>query len=838
MPSLVLLWIRRQVLEASLGVLFKWLMRGFLTVLIVGLIAVGLVYYFAKRSLPDYSADLQFEGTLGPIEIVRDSTNVPHIFADSDQDVYFGLGYVHAQDRLWQMTMLRRTAQGRLSEVFGDTTLSIDDFIRRLDLYRLATRSLSAQPFEIRTALQAYSDGVNARLKQIQTEALGRGAPEFFLFSPQIDAWTPADSVAIGKVMALQISDHLKREVTRAQVSLATGPEMTKDILPDAPGRGRLDLPEFATLFPDFLPNELPTKTTRLNIDPIRAFGMAGASNAWAANGSRTATGKPLLANDPHLGLTAPSIWMLARLGFKDGSVIGGSIPGLPSVLVGRNADFAWGMTTANLDDVDIHIEKLNPENPKEYLTPEGYKPFETRDVLVAVKDQPTKTLTLRWTENGPVIPPKHYQLGSITPPGHVTSINWTVLNDQDTTVTAGMNIMRSKSILEARTAARQYVVPAQNITMADGNSVAILMVGQQPARDPGHISQGRIPSQGWIAENRWQGVLPFSSNPFKRDPVGGIVATTNNKITDKPFPYHVSHSWGDTQRIKRLEKLMNGREVHTRDSFIEAQLDTVSFTAQSLLALIGGELWFTGDPAATGTLEHRRETALNLLAAWNGEMSEHLPEPLIYAAWMRNLQQKLIRDELGPIAEKFPRPEPVFLERVYRDIDGASKWCDVIRSNKVETCVDMARLALDETLIDLSEKYGPRINSWRWGEAHQAHHDHEVLGKVGLLKWVTNIRQDTSGGDNTLMRARTSGEGLTPFANVHAAGYRAVVDFADPDSSLFIISTGQSGHFLSRYYDDLAQLWRRGEYIPMSLDEELARAGAIGITTINAVEN
>jgi penicillin amidase len=813
--------------------IFKWLMRGFITILVLGIIAVSLSYYFASRSLPDYNASINVDGVNGPIEIVRDSSNVPHIFAKDDNDIYFGLGYAHAQDRLWQMTMLRRTAQGRLSEVFGETTLSIDDFIRRLDLYRLSSMSLMAQSPEVKAALESYSNGVNSRLRQIQTEALGRGAPEFFLFPPEIDAWAPTDSIAIIKVMALQLSDHLKREVTRAQVSLAIGSDMTKDILPDAPGVGRMDLPEFATLFPNFKPKEFSAPDTRLAYDPVSALGMAGASNAWAANGERTASGKPLLANDPHLGLSAPSIWMLARLGFEDNSVIGGTIPGIPTILVGRNEKFAWGLTTANLDDVDVHIEKLNPENSNQYLTSEGYKNFEQRDVLITIKDQPTKTVSLRWTQNGPVIPPNHYQLGSITPPGHVTSINWTALSDEDTSMTASVGIMRASSITQARLAAERYVAPSQNLTMADGNSVAMLMVGQQPSRDPKHISQGRIPSQGWLEENRWNGIHDFETNPYTLDPKSGVVATTNNKITDKAFPFHVSHSWGDTQRIERLNKLLNNREVHTRDSFIEAQLDTFSFTAQSLLALIGQELWFTGDRAPTGTPEHRRETALTMLAAWNGEMSEHLPEPLIYAAWMRTLQQRIITDELGPLSEKFSRPAPVFLERVYRDIEGAGKWCDIKQSTVIETCVDIARQSLDATLIELTEKYGDRIDSWRWGEAHQAHHDHEVLGKVNFIKWVTNIRQDTSGGDNTIMRGRTEGSGKTPFANIHAAGYRAVVDFADPDSSLYVISTGQSGHFLSRHYDDMAQLWRRGEYIPMSLDTELARAGAIGITTI-----
>jgi penicillin amidase len=278
----------------------------------------------------------------------------------------------------------------------------------------------------------------------------------------------------------------------------------------------------------------------------------------------------------------------------------------------------------------------------------------------------------------------------------------------------------------------------------------------------------------------------------------------------------------------------MQEREFHSRDSFMAAQLDTTSPAARTLLALIGKDLWFTGEAAADGTPERRRQEALKLLAAWDGDMNEHLPEPLIYGAWVRALQERLIRDELGPLADSFAHVEPLFIERVFRDIEGASRWCDIMQSGPEETCADIARLALDDALLDLSERYGANVESWRWGNAHEAAHDHETLGRTPFLKWVMNIRQSTSGGDDTLMRGLTSGTEPQPFLNVHGAGYRGVYDFADPDSSVFIISTGQSGHPLSRHYDDLAELWRNGEYVPMSLDVDLARAAATGTTVLS----
>ncbi|MDA3858600.1 MAG: penicillin acylase family protein, partial [Roseovarius sp.] len=492
------------------------------------------------------------------------------------------------------------------------------------------------------------------------------------------------------------------------------------------------------------------------------------------------------------------------------------------------------GVTSSYMDDQDLFIEELNPENPSEYRTPDGFKPFRTSRSIIQIKDEAPVTLTLRWSDNGPILPGGHYDLAEVTPAGHVAALSWTALSAQDTTMSSAMALMRAQSVDEAIKAGRLYVAPSQNLTLVDQEVIALKTVGAMPRRDARHESRGRMPSRGWLPENRWQGMLAYAANPEFIAPQGGILGNTNNKVVDRPFPLHMSFLWGDTQRVQRWRRLMQNREVHTRDSFIEAQLDTVSFTARSLLPLIGADLWFTGEAATEGTPERLRQRALTLLAEWNGEMNEHLPEPLIYAAWMRALQDRLIRDDLGPLTHEFDHPDPVFIERVFRDVDGAAAWCDVKQSSPVETCTDIARMALDDALIWISERYGTSLESLRWGDAHQATHDHQVLGEVPLLRYFVNIRQSTSGGDNTLLRGRTrGGDGPDRFQNVHGAGYRGVYDIADPDSSVFIASTGQSGHFLSRHYDDLAQLWRRGEYIPMSLDPALARAAAVGITVL-----
>ena len=819
-------------------VFFQWLVRILLGVIVLALLAGFGLWYFLSRSLPDYNENFTIAGLSGPVEIVRNNADVPHIFGQTDEDVFFALGFAHAQDRLWQMTMLRRTAQGRLSEIFGERTLAIDELMRRLDLYELSLQSVSAQDAPTTAALDAYARGVNAWIAQINMSARGRGAPEFFLFPPEIDAWAPADSIAIIKLMAVQLSSHLESEVLRAQISLALDPDRLADILPNDPGQPVMALPKYSLLVPGPF---APARGYALLDDPLSPFkqqDFAGASNAWAAAPQRSAAGGSLLANDPHLGLTAPSIWYLARLHLASGDVIGGTIPGLPVILVGRSEKLGWGLTSAYVDDQDLVIEKLNPDNPEQYLTPEGPRDFITRRTIISVKDQTPVTITLRWSQSGPILPGTHYDLSSVTPGNHVAALEWTALSGQDTSVSAAMALMKSTSVAMAVKAGERYIAPAQNLMLADTNGIGFQTIGAIPARDAQHRTQGRMPAPGWEGKNRWTGVQPYAANPSSLGPDSGLLANTNNKTVNRPFPDHVSFNWGDTQRIQRFMSLMAERAVHTRDSFIEAQLDTVSPTARTLLPLIGADLWFTGDPAPEGTPERLRQKALDLLANWNGEMNEHLPEPLIAEAWLRAVQSRLTEDELGPLSGKFLHPEPVFIERVYRNLDGASVWCDVVQSAATETCTDIARVALDQALLELTELYGPNLESWRWGDAHQATHDHPVLGNVPFLRYFVNIRQSTSGGDTTLMRGRTRGEGPNPYENVHAGAYRGVYDFADPDSSVFIISTGQSGHPLSRHYDDLSVLWRSGEYIPMSLDPELARAGAVGITTLTPAAN
>ncbi|MCQ0969781.1 penicillin acylase family protein [Paracoccus sp. TK19116] len=796
--------------------LFRWLLR-----LTVGLIAgvvlvVALLWYFAIRSLPDYNATHSVDGITAPVEIVRSTEDVPHIFGQTDADVFFALGLAHAQDRLFQMTVLRRAAQGRLSEIYGARTFAKDDLARRLGLARSAREALDVQDDRTRAALAAYADGVNQWIMKVNEGALGRGAPEFFLYPDDIAFWQPQDSLAILKLVAATSSTAIADEVLAARLSMIDpghGPEL---IL----GRTEAPMPDYAGLFPGakLAPEDQDTAPGDWD-DGLAGYlrpGLGLGGSVTVADGARTAMGGAILANDPQGALTAPSLWYLARLQLASGDVMGATIPGIPTILSGRSDDLAWGVTPAGIDDADILIEEIQPGNIDRYRSPTGWTEFDTRTETIRIRDAESQRITLRDTGNGPLLPGHDFGLGAVTPLGHAAALSWTGSSGEDTTMSGLIGLMEAQDRNAAADALNAIVAPALNVALADQQGVTMLRAGALPLRDPASQTGGRMPAPGWAPANVWRGL---DRQAVSLGAPQGLASAT----AERP----------DGLALSRLRRLMDGREVHSRDSLIAAQLDTVSPAARQILPLVGANLWFTGEPAAPGTPERQRQDALSLLAEWDGAMNEHLPEPLIYAAWMAALQDRLVRDQIGALTDSLTRIRPDFIERVFRDTGGASRWCDVIQSAPTEDCTTIARQALDQAILDLTDRFGPDVTSWRWGDVHEAHHIHPALGKLPGVGWVMNLVQPTSGGDFTLALGGLLGFGKNPYQNVTGAGYRGVYDMADPDSSVFVISTGQSGHPLSRHYDDLAGLWRRGEYVDMSLDPALARAAATGVTRL-----
>ncbi len=820
--------------------IFRFTLWGFVAVATIAAVTISLAMWLMFRSIPDYSTSIAVDGLATPVEIVRDAYAVPHIFGENDPDVFFGLGVAHAQDRLWQMTLLRRIAQGRLSELFGRNTLAYDDFMRRLDLAEASRSSLSVQDEETHKALTAYADGVNAWIEEVNKGALGRGAPEFFLFESSIAPWRPEDSIAILKLFALQSSDQFQKDILRARLSMIIPPTRVSDLLPASYAANARSKQRYSDRFPLARLGAAQREADGLRrLSPLRRPNLDSSMLAWAATGTRTVSGKSFVAGVFDTQLTIPSLWYLASLDLRSGGVIGATIPGLPLILSGRNSSLAWSGTTSNIDDQDIFVEKLLDTDPQAILTPEGSRPIVSRPSVIRIKGEAPVTIRLARSDNGPIIQSDLFGLSSVIPEGHVASLAWTGLSPNDTSASALMGLMTANSIDQGFAEMRSFIAPAMTLIIADRDNLADRRVGREPIRDPESVFGGSMPGPGWLPKSRWQdiGVRGTDDPSAAFDPrsPGRIDGDINNQVLSPDAVWVDENSF----RVSRLARLLEEREVHTRNGFIEYQQDTVSPAARRLLPQIAKNLWFSEPPAPADTLARRRTDALQMLAEWNGEMNEHMAEPLIYAAWMRALQQRLIYDELSTMAQELPSLQTRFLERVFADVNGAAIWCDVAQSEEIETCDQMASLALDDALLWLEETYGPRdLTNLRWGDAHQTALDHPILSWSEGLSLMSNIRLPISGGDTTLFLGRSTGTPEEPFQSAFGSTYRGVYDLSDPNSSVYIASTGQSGHFLSRYYDDLGRLWRRGEYIPMYLERQFVTAGSIGTTTLLPTSN
>lgn len=810
--------------------LFLWTGRLIALFFVGSILIAGVVIVLMMRSLPDYEATYSTNKISTPVRIVRDANAVPHITAGTLSDTYFGLGFAHAQDRIWQMNITRRLAQGRLAELVGKRALNNDMLMRSLDLDTYARAVYAAQPQGTKDILQAYARGVNTWISRVGQDGLSKEAPEFLLSKSMMERWQPHDSILLLKSMSFFLSSAAAHEIEQARFALLLSPEDIQDLFASASPSDTSVWRRYAQQFGKQR-IMLADRTGQYMSRNSQTGG--GASNVWAVSAKRTAYNASLLASDPHLNLQAPAVWYMAHLRSTGSDntldVIGATLPGVPVISIGHNNKISWGIAASQIDDQDIYFEKLNPKNFSEYLTPTGYKPFNTRRIKIGVKGSETPVQkTLRWSRHGPVLPETAFNLSDVLPAGHVASLQWTSLTPDDRTITASFDLMQAQTMAVAQEAVERIDTLSLNVVLADQNDVSMLVSGRVPKRSVSNTSKGRLPVEGWLPKNDWLGFLDPADKPRNITPRSGKVANANNQTTDKPYPQHLSYNWAPPYRLARIDKLLNVREYHTLHSFTAMQNDTVSEVARSVLPLVGANVWWDNTDKTQQEIE-----VLDKFKAWNGDMNEHQMEPLVYVTWMRILTQLLTQDELGNLQGYYHGARPIFLERVFKNTDGAGRWCNVVQTPQQETCAQIAAIALKQTLEELSKRYGNDTQAWRWGKAHQAVHRHTPYGYVPVLKWFFNIRQETSGGDETIMRGLTTGYGSTPDTNVHASGYKMIVDFNDLQRSHYIISTGQSGHPLSQYYDDLSEKWRTGQYIPMLLREDDIQAGSIGTVSL-----
>ena len=741
-----------------------------------------------RTSLPITAGTVLVTGISAQVTIKRDLHGIPHIQGTIEPDVYFGLGYAHAQDRLWQMELSRRAGAGRLSEIFGERTLNADKYLRGLGIYESAEASLSSFSPDSLVLLQSYSDGINAYLSSHK----GSLPLEFIFFGHKPEAWRPADSVACAKMMAHQLSGNAADELLRHRLLETLSIRQVNELWGIGPSTEEIK---------DRALIEYPLALTDEFLSPGSRH-MVG-SNNWVIDGRHTAHKMPILASDPHLGLTAPSPWYLTHLSGSSFDVAGGTLPGIPVIIIGRNRSMAWGVTNTGPDVQDLFIEKVANPNSEYYVTEFGRSKFQKRKEIIKIKGKDDFQYTIRMTQNGPVISDFSDRYNIDLTSDTVVSFSWTALTKNDTTLEAGFNLAKAKSWKDFTDALSTFVAPQQNFIAAHVNGdIGFIAPGKIPIRRKG---TGWLPTAGWTGEGTWIGEIPLNQLPQNLNPEEGSIITANQDITTDGYPYFLSHDWAASYRFDRIKELLADPNNHSINGFKGIQTDIVSHMAMDF------KKWILSTKIEQSLLKNLEE--------WDGTMASDAIEPLIFHAWYRELTKLVYSDELGPNFTHAWERRPKFLKLT---LTHDSKWCDDITTVPIEDCEEIIQLAGTHAVKWLKDNYGPNPKNWKWENAHIARHKHSTFSGIPILGDFFDIKHIHSGGPYTVMQANTTlREDKAPFEENHGAALRAIFDLSMLDHTHVMISTGQSGNRLSKNYSSLSHLWSTGNYVSLPISQK-----------------
>ncbi len=810
----------------------KWIGRLVLLLLAAVLVAGGFLAVHLLRSLPQLDGSVHLTGLSAPATISRDAADVTHIEGATALDTWRALGFVHAQERGWQLEFNRRLMRGELSEILGSATLGTDKLMRTLGIIGMAQKQLQGLSSATQAALQAYSEGIQSAW---QSGAV-RPSPEFKLLGtvaggPKGQAWSPEDSLGWALMMALDLGGNWGQEVARLSASQVLNNEQLWQLLPPYPGEKpatTVDLPALYTDLGVFAPKDktvtrdtpAPHGLAQWSNDWVRDVGIleGKGSNNWVVPGSRTVSGKPLLANDPHLALSSPAIWYFARLKSPAGElpgghrhpaldVIGATLPGLPFVVLGRTSGVAWGFTNTGPDVQDLYLEQLDANRPGQYRTPTGWAAFEERAETIRVKGQGDVVLTVRNTRHGPVISdvqPVFRQL--IDGQRYAVSLRWSALSEDNKTVEAGMLTNWAQTVPELQKAFTDNHAPMQSVVMADTQGeVAFQAVGKLPLRSPQNDIRGVAPAPGWLAQYDWTGWLPAAQNPaVNRQAIEakGWHATANQNILPAGYAHFVGGDWTTPERFERIEQLLAASPRHSRESLQAIQNDVTSLGAKALLPAV-----LSAQP------DHPLgDQALQILRTFDGQMHADSAAALVFNVWADELTRGLLVPHLG--AERF---QGLYGKRHFRAaVEGILKRSDAFWCGGAG-CSAQVSAALDRALTRLTAQQGTDMRAWRWGAWHPAISSHKPLGKVPYVSAAFDVRTESAGDLFTVNVGQYwANDPQEPFANRHAASLRAVYDLAEPEQSVFIYQTGQSGHAFDPRSRDMAHAWASGRYRPL----------------------
>jgi penicillin amidase len=810
--------------EATMRLLLR-VLRWFLVVIVLLVVAVaGGGYLWLRGALPQTTGTIKVQGIAAAVEIVRDSDAIPHIRAQSEADAMFGLGYAHAQDRLWQMEFQRRIGNGRLSEFAGPSQLETDKFLRTLGVARAASSAWASMPADTRALIEAYVAGVNAFVATHQ----GRALPiEFAILGIQPEPWRPQDVIAWSKMMAWDLGDNWSGELLRAKLFEKLGAERADQLLPAYTPDGPLILPEGnaavgsqglgvggrALSTSPQLPTPIPQAAGLLAINrtlknDLNLGGTMVGSNNWVIGGARTTTGKPLLANDPHLGARIPSIWYLAHITGGALDAIGATLPGVPGIVIGHNQRIAWGVTNTGPDVQDLFVERVNDQNQIEYKG--QWEPLQIINETIKVKGQPDVALQVRVGRHGPLIS------DVIEGTGQPLAFRWTALDDEDQTFGAFLKINTAQNWDDFTAALQTYVAPMQNFVYADvDGNIGYYAPGKLPIRAGG---DGRAPAEGWTGANDWTGYVPFDELPHAYNPPQGYIATANNKVMPDSYPHTITNEWAAPYRAARIVELIESKPKLSPDDVAAMHADVRSSLAREILPRMLG---------ATAASERARQ-AIELLQGWDGTVSGDSAAAAVFEGWYQELPARMFQDDVGDSMW-----EDYYDERNYQAIvlsgllkGDASPWCDDVRTAPAESCADTMGAALEDGLTNMTQAQGTDdLARWRWDKAHRTLFPHNVFDGVGALKPIFS-RSVPNGGDGfTVDVAPVVPNNL--YNQTHVPSYREIIDLSDLDASRFMHTVGQSGYILSGNYSNLIERWQRVEYLPMRYDAGTVDAAA-----------
>lgn len=752
--------------------------------------ALGLGWWaLARRPLPRTSGRLRLEELEAPVLVRRDRWGVPHIEADNRPDMWFALGFVHGQDRFWQTDFYRRVSSGRLSEFAGEQGLATDRLMRTLGLRRTAEREAAELDPVFRGEIQRYCDGVNAAVRQA-----GSLPVEHRILRLGFEPYTVADVLTIGKLLAFGLSTNWERELLRADMARNLGPELAARLDPTYPADSPVVTQE---------PWSGDGARAAAQIEKVRAsLGLAaeaGGSNNWAISGARSATGRPLIAGDPHLPPSMPGIWYQASVSDGERFARGATMAGLPGIYMGQNNDVCWTFTNVMADVQDLFIERIQGDH---YLFKDEWLPLErvTEEIAVRGRGRPER-LEVTLTHHGPIV---NSCLG--VDDAEPLALRWITL-DEPTTHRAMIDALDARSGHDLVELMVTHTTPVSNMVWADRESIGYKLVGSLPIR-LGDCPD--LPKPGWTGEFEWQGKIPYSQLPELTDPESGYVVTANNRIVGDDYPHHITSEWLDGHRARRVEQMLAEREHHDLDDFAAMQVDVRSELGLEVarrLTLIGGR-------------DQREQAAIERLRSWDGRLETESVAASIYQAFIIQLARAFIR-RITPDRDMAER----WLDRSDSGFSAHStspwRWYshllalwregdeELIGGSWDELAADALRAALD----DLRDRFGPDPNGWRWGDIHTIEFPHALGAANPLFRRLFNRSLRIGGSQETI--CQIAYDPNDPYRAVWAPSWRILGDPSDPDRTRWQSFTGQSGHVASKFYDDLQARWAAGQTQP-----------------------